>query len=282
MSSPDSAAPSSSWGSSYRLVAAEKWKAKSAVMGSGVTEALVEYAAPRPGMQVLDLASGTGEPGISVAQRVAPDGHVTAVDLSAELLELAARRAANRHLSNFSTRQADAHRLPFPDRSFDLVTCRFGVMFFGDVKQALAEVQRVLKQGARACFAVWGPFEQPYWQTTIKLVHRHVGGELLEPGGGDPFRFAAAGSLSEALRSAGFREVEESERKAPWVWRGSAEEVFEYSRAVSTPFHTMLTRVPEKSWPAILAEAHAAINRYRVEDEIRFGAVVVLASGKTA
>ncbi len=251
-------------------------------MGSAVTAALVEYADPQPGMRVLDLASGTGEPGISLAPRVSPGGHVTAVDLSAELLELAAQRAAHKSLTNFSTRQADAHELPFPDRTFDLATCRFGVMFFGDVKQALSELHRVLKPRARACFVVWGLFEQPYWQTTMKIVNRHVGGELLEPGGGDPFRFSAPGSLSEALRSAGFREVEESETNVPWVWRGTAEEVFEYARAVSTPFRTMLDRVPENKWPRILAEAHAAINHYRVEDEIRFGAVVVLASGKTS
>ena len=251
-------------------------------MGSAVTEELVKYADPQSGMQVLDLASGTGEPGISLAQRVSPGGHVTALDLSAELLELAAQRASRKNLSNFSTRQADAHSLPFPDRSFDLATCRFGVMFFGDVKQALSELHRVLKPGARACFVVWGLFEQPYWQSTMRIVHRHVGGELLEPGGGDPFRFSVAGSLSEALQSAGFRDVEESERNVPWIWRGTAEEVFEYARAVSTPFRTMLSRVPENKWPRILADVHTAINRYRVEDEIRFGAVVVLASGKAA
>ena len=50
------------WGSSFRLIASEKWKAKSAVMGKAVTEALVEYSRPLPGMRVLDLASGTGEP----------------------------------------------------------------------------------------------------------------------------------------------------------------------------------------------------------------------------
>ncbi len=268
------------WGSSYRLVAAEKWKAKSAVMGSGVTEALVEYAAPRPGMHILDLASGTGEPAISLAQRVVPGGSVTAVDLSAELLELAAQRARKKNLSNFSIQQADAHKLPFPDQSFDLATCRFGVMFFGDVKQALAELRRVLKPGARACFVVWGSFDQPYWETTMKVVQKYAGGALLEPGGGDPFRFSARGSLSQVLDAAGFREVEESARNVPWIWRGSAEEVFEYASAVSTPFRPMLDRVPRDKWPAILAEVHAAINQYRVGDEIRFGAMVVLAAGR--
>jgi len=269
-----------SWGASYRLVAAEKWKAKSAVMGSAVTEALVEYAAPHPGMQVVDLASGTGEPAISLAQRLAPGGTVTAVDLSSELLGLAGDRARKKNLSNFNIQQADAHQLPFPDQSFDLATCRFGVMFFRNAEQALTELRRVLRPGGRACFAAWGTAEQPYWQTTMKIVHQHVSGAMLDAAGPDPFRFAARGSLSQVLHAAGFHDLNESERNLPWIWRGTAEEVFEYARSVSTPFRPMLERVREEQWPAILAEAHAAIDQYRVGDEIRFGARVILASGR--
>jgi len=261
------------------LVAAEKWKAKSAVLGSAVTEAVVEYSRPLPGMRVLDLASGTGEPGISLAQRV-PQGSVTAVDQSSELLEIAAQRALNKNLLNFSTQQADAHQLPFADQSFDLAACRFGVMFFSDATGALAELRRVLKPRARACFAAWGPMEQPYWQTTMRIVHRHAGGTMLPPGGADPFRFSAAGSLSEVLNAAGFQEVEESTRNLPWTWPGEPEEVFEYALAVAAPFRPMLERVRMEEWPAIRAEASAAIKRYRVGDEIRFRADVVLASGK--
>jgi SAM-dependent methyltransferase len=268
------------WSSSFRLVASEKWKAKSAVLGNAVTEALVEYSRPVPGMRVLDLASGTGEPGISLAQRVGPQGSVTAVDQSFELLEIAAERARNKKLSNFTTQQADAHQLPFPDQSFDLASCRFGVMFFSDVERAVTELRRVLRAGARACFAAWGSIDQPYWQSTMKIVHRHVGGAILPAGGSDPFRFSAAGSLSEVLRSAGFREVEESAQKVPWTWPGDAEDVFEYASAVAAPFRPMLEQVSEEQWPTIRAEAKREIERYRVGNEIRFGADVVLASGK--
>ena len=249
-------------------------------MGSAVTHALVEYSRPSSGMRVVDLASGTGEPGISLAQRVGPQGSLTAVDQSSDLLEIAAERARHKNLTNFTVHQADAHSLPFADQSFDLATCRFGVMFFSDAPRALAELRRVLKPGARACFAAWGPIEQPYWQTMIKIVHRHVGGPLLPPGGSDPFRFSATASLSRVLLAAGFHEVEESTENFPWTWPGDAEEVFEYACAVSAPFRPMLERVAADDWPLIRAEAKAAIERYRVGDEIRFGADVILASGR--
>src|SRR6266571_3463527 len=127
------------------------------------------------------LASGTGEPAISLASRVGAQGHVTALDLSPGLLEIAAQRARARGLTNFTTQPADAHSLPFPDNSFDLATSRFGVMFFGDPRLALQELRRVLRPGARACFLAWGPFDQPYWQSMMGIVHRHVGGPLLQP-----------------------------------------------------------------------------------------------------
>jgi ubiquinone/menaquinone biosynthesis C-methylase UbiE len=249
-------------------------------MGHAATEALVEYARPEAGMNVLDVATGTGEPAITVARLVTPEGKVTALDQSVELLEIASRRARERQLTNFETRAADAHQLPFPDQTFDLATCRFGVMFFDDPVRALKELCRVLKPGARACFVAWGKFEQPYWQCTMKIIHKYVGGNMLEPGGSDPFRFSDSGSLSKVLQVAGFGKVEESTRTVPWTWPGKASEVLEYARSCSTPFQPMLGRVAQDKWPAIMTEAQAAMERYRVGDEIQFGASVVLASGR--
>ncbi len=273
-------APNPQWGASYRLVAAEKWKAKSAAMGRKVTEALVEYARPTPGMQVLDLASGTGEPAISLAARVAPQGHVTALDLSPELLAIAEQRAQARDLANFTTRQADAHYLPFPDDRFDLATCRFGVMFFSDCDRALRELHRVLKPSGRACFLAWGPFNQPYWASTMAVVHKHVGGSLMAPGGPDMFRFAKPGSLSTALRAAGFQSVEEEIKTLPWTWPGPPEEVWEYVRSVSTPFRPLLERVPAEKWGDISSDILEAIRKYSDGQSVHFGVTVVLASGR--
>jgi SAM-dependent methyltransferase len=278
-SSPKVPQSESGWGSHYRLVASDRWKAKSAVMGKAVTEALVEYAQPKTGMRVLDLASGTGEPAISIAMLVGAQGRVTALDLSADLLEIAKGRAQERSLENFSTQQADAQSLPFDDGSFDLATCRFGVMFFADAVLALRELHRVLIPGARACFLAWGPFDQPYWQSTMGVVHRHVSGPLLAPGGPDPFRFAQPGSLSSVLRNAGFGSVEEETRTVAWTWPGTAAEVWEQAQAVAVPFRPMLDRVPVHMRKRIDEQVLRAIQQYVRGENIEFGVSVVLASG---
>jgi SAM-dependent methyltransferase len=267
------------WGSSYRLIAAEKWKAKSAAMGRDVTEAIVGYARPTAGMNILDLASGTGEPAITIASRIGPTGHVTALDLSPELLEITEQRAKERGLTNITTKQADAHQLPFPDASFDLVTSRFGVMFFDN--RALQEARRVLKLNARACFMAWGPWEQPFWSTMMGVAHKYAGGTLVPPGQ-DPCRFGRPGSLSEELRKAGFQNVEEETMSLPWSWNGPAEEIWEQAQSCSTPFLPMLKRVPPDKWDEMNREVIASVNKYADGGSIKFGAVVVLASGEKA
>jgi len=277
--SKNSEKPPADWGNSYRLVASDQWKVKSAAMGKDVTQTLVQYARPKPGMCVLDLASGTGEPAISLATLVGAQGRVTALDLSAELLEIARGRAKERGLENFVTQQADAHFLPFENDAFDLATSRFGVMFFRDPVLACRELHRVLRDGARACFLAWGPFDQPYWRSTVAVVHRHVGGPLLQPGGPDPFRFSRPGSLSEVLRNAGFREVEEESRTVPWTWPGTPEDVWAQMQAVAVPFRPLLDRVPSDLWPKIHAEVLAEIAQYIQGEQIAFGVTVVLASG---
>ena len=265
-----------SWGSTFRLTASERWKAKSAALGANVTSALVEYAAPKKGMQVLDLGSGTGEPGITIAGIVNPTGHVTALDQSTELLEIAEARAQQRGLANFTTCLTSAETLPFPENRFDLIASRFAVMFFAS--DALREARRVLKPGARACFAAWGPFEQPYWSSMMGIVHKHVGGPLL-PASHDPFRFSRPGSLSSALEQAGFSRVEEQTVDIPWNWPGTKEDLWEYAQSVAAPFRPMLERVPVEKWNAIHQEVHNALQAHVERDTVKFNVAVVLASG---
>lgn len=269
-----------SWGSAFRLAASQRWRRQSAAMGADVTAAIVQFAAAQPGMQVLDLACGTGEPAISLAAEVGAQGRVEGIDLNPELLEVARGRAQQRKLNNIQFQQADAHSLPFPEAAFDLVTSRFGVMFFDDVVRALGEARRVLRPGGRAALLAWGPFKQPYFLATIALVLRHVPGPMLQPGAPDMFRFSQPGSLSAVLRQAGFAQIEERTVTVPWTWPGTPEEVWEYFREITVPFRPLLAAIPLDKSEQVNREVLAAIGRYYDGKQVNFTADVVLASGR--
>jgi len=138
-----------------------------------VAEALLDSARLTPSSHVLDVASGTGEPGLSAAARV-PRGKVTITDLAEKMLRVAEENALRRGLTNVETRQCDAGALPFGDATFDAVTARFGFMFFPDVLGAARELARVARPGARVTAAVWGAPEKNPWATTVETLDRFL------------------------------------------------------------------------------------------------------------
>ncbi|HEX8711810.1 MAG TPA: methyltransferase domain-containing protein [Terracidiphilus sp.] len=271
---------SASWGSAFRVAASQKWRRQSAAMGTGVTQAIVQLAAARPGMQVLDLACGTGEPAISLASQVGPQGRAVGIDINVELLEVARDRTRQRRLNNVEIRQADAHALPFSSESFDLVTSRFGVMFFDDIARALGEARRVLRPRGRIALLAWGPFEQPYFLTTIAIVRRHVTASTLQPDTLNMFRFSQPGSLTAALKQAGFTRIEERTVTVPWSWPGPPEEVWEYFREVTVPFRPLLASIPPDKAEQVNAEVIASVRRHYDGKQVNFTADVVLASAE--
>ena len=113
------------------------------------TELLRAAAGIAPGMHVLDLGSGHGEPALTFACAVGTDGHVTATDLSAPMLALAQEQAAIAGLRNLTFTVTDAADLPFDDASFDAATSRFSMMYVMDAAAAYGDIRRVLKPDGR-------------------------------------------------------------------------------------------------------------------------------------
>lgn len=107
---------------------------------------LVELAAPQPGWTALDIATGTGHTGFALAPQVAA---VVGIDLTPEMLAEARGLQARNGLTNVRFEIADAHRLPFPDASFEIVACRRAAHHFSNLRLALAEMVRVLRPGGR-------------------------------------------------------------------------------------------------------------------------------------
>src|SRR5215468_3705111 len=112
---------------------------------------LAERVAGHQPQRVLETAAGTGVLTRAMAARL-PQALIVATDLNQPMLDHAARRLAG---SGIDWRPADALALPFEDRSFDVVTCQFGAMFFPDKVKGFGEARRVLKPGGRFLFNVW-------------------------------------------------------------------------------------------------------------------------------
>lgn len=105
---------------------------------------LVELTQPQPDWQVLDIATAAGHTAYAFAPHVA---HVTATDITPEMIPVAAKLAAERGITNVTLEAADAEALPYADGSFDLVTCRIAPHHFPHVDQFVREAARVLRSG---------------------------------------------------------------------------------------------------------------------------------------
>jgi demethylmenaquinone methyltransferase/2-methoxy-6-polyprenyl-1,4-benzoquinol methylase len=123
----------------------------------------VETAAVRPGMHVLDLASGTGDLARAMAKRAGTHGSVVLADINDQMLRVGRDRTIDAgELSGLSWCQCDAETLPFPDASFDRVTIGFGLRNVTDKEAALSEMYRILKPAGKALVLEFSkPISQP-------------------------------------------------------------------------------------------------------------------------
>jgi ubiquinone/menaquinone biosynthesis C-methylase UbiE len=169
-----------------------------------VNARLIELAEIDTGHTVVDVATGIGDPALSVARRVGSTGRVIATDQSAAMLAIAEKRARDRGLTNIEFRLLDANDFDLPDGTIDAVVCRWGLMFLSDLADALGRMRRSLKTGRCLAAATWADAEK----VPIISVRRNVMGVFDIPTGPlDPFRLSSAAALSAAATLAGFTDV---------------------------------------------------------------------------
>lgn len=126
-----------------------------------VAEALVDRADISGDTSVLDVASGTGEPSLTLARRHRHQNvWITGVDDAEAMVRCANKKAGEEGLSRLCFQKMKAEDLHFPSASFDRIISRFGVMLFDDPLRGLEEMRRVLKAGGKMAIAVWGLFHK--------------------------------------------------------------------------------------------------------------------------
>lgn len=187
----------------------KKWDELNMAFLKPMGDEIIAGLDPGPDAHILDVATGTGEPGLTIAS-IATHGSVTGFDIAEGMINVARENATARGLINYRAVVGDVSELPFPDNSFDGISCRMGFMFFPDMLLAAKEMFRVLKPGGSLSASVWGMPENNFWITAIMgTVKKHIELSPPQPGAPGLFRCASPGFMIDLLQTTGFHKIVE-------------------------------------------------------------------------
>lgn len=209
--------------------------------------------------RVLDIASGTGEPGLTIA-KILKNGKVILTDLSEDMLKVALENANQKGINNIETQVCDVSELPFPDNTFDAISCRFGYMFFPDIKLATKEIFRVLKPGGRIATTVWSIPEKNFWVTAIGgTINKNMQLQPPPPDAPGMFRCAKNGFMKDIFEQAGLKNSFEKEVTSK-LNCGSADVYWNMMTDVAAPFVAALSKADDAMKDKIKNEVFQIIN----------------------
>ena len=209
----------------------EKWWLSIETATAPLNERLIERAGLRTGARVLDIATGLGEPALTVARRVGPTGHVLAVDLAPGMLARAARRMEAAGFEHVEFLERDVQDLGLEGAGFDAAVCRFGLMLVHDPVRAARQIGLALAPGATFAAAVWARASKaPFFELPARAMSEVFGMPPIpdpdlrgEPG---PTRLGEPALFEQVLVDAGFENVEVE----PFTLRYSFASVDEFRR----------------------------------------------------
>jgi len=237
----------------------KKWVDKTTATHQPVSDRLVELARIGAGNRVLDVAAGYGEPALTAARTVGPDGYVVATDIAPEMLAFGRERAAAAGVANLEFVECEASALEFAPQSFDAAISRWGIIFDPEAEATAARIRSFLKPGARMAISSWGP---PAEAPLIALPMSTVLGYLQQPpppaGTPGPLSRPTPEAIGAILDGGGFSEVEVDEVRFDVDW-DSAEEFTAFIKDIVAPLVTLLEQHPpevrEGAWNAVTEAA---------------------------
>ena len=242
-------------------------------------EEIIAAIQPKDNDLVLDIAAGTGEPGLTIATML-NGGKVVITDLAEDMIAIARENAAARNISNVEMMACDVCELPFPDNSFDKISCRMGFMFFPDMQLAANEMTRVLKPGGKIATSVWDAPEKNFWVTaTMGTVNRNM--ELPAPAPGAPgmFRCAKPGLMKEVFEKAGLKNI--SERPvASRLNSGTVDVYWNMMTEIAAPFVAAMSKADEATRQKIKKEVYETISQRYPDGKVFIDAAAIVIAGE--
>lgn len=219
----------------------------------------------QPGDTVLELAAGVGDTGFEAAAIVGEHGRLISTDFSPAMVEAARRRGAELGIRNVDYRVMDAEHIALDTASVDGVLCRFGYMLMADPAAALAETRRVLRDGKRLAFSVWGAPERNPWMTILARLLVE-GGHVPPPKPGDPDPFCMAGKdrTKALLEAVGFTTVRMEELPVTFAYR-DVDDFLSVADDTAGPLAMVLQRLPESERTTIKGQLEDAFAEFTVD-----------------
>lgn len=238
-----------------------------------VSDKIVELAEIKPGDKVLDIATGIGEPAITAAKRVKPNGKVVALDISPQMLAIAKTRAKSLGLDGIMEfRESDGEKINSlePISKFDAILSRWGLMFFPNLSEVLVKIREVLVTNGRLSAAVWSaPSKVPWLDLAFAAVRKQINAPAPPPGTPGPFALADIEALKQSFNQAGFKDIKIDTLQITFEF-DSPESYTKLHRQTATRIHAMLAdqieEVKKQAWDSITeavwqyADSHGRVN----------------------
>lgn len=258
----------------------ERYAGTIRTMFAPVTAALIEEAGIVAGDTVLDVAGGTGEPSLTIAEKVGPTGFVMCTDAVAEMVAAAESEAVRRGVTNVRFQQCQADSLPFENNNFDAAVSRLGAMFFPDPVAAVREMLRVTKAEGTLSFVVWSLNEaNPFTYKVSDVVARHVQTPPVDPDAPSAFTFAERGKLARVLSEAGAVNVRERLLDFRIEAPISRDEFWELRSATSGTLREKLEALTPDLRLTIANEVKEAVAEFFPHGQMSFPAQMLIVSG---
>jgi SAM-dependent methyltransferase len=238
--------------------------------------AVVRALRVRPGYRVLDLAAGTGVVAEALVPKVGPGGLVVAADISAMMLRAGRRRLDQRGRSSIDYVQTTAESPGLADRSFDAVSCAFGLMHFVEPAEGLRAMRGLVRPGGRCAVTVWAPLGKRLHSPFDEAFAARFGndGALFSHRDG----FSLPGTLTASLTAAGFLKVDERAAEATLI----VKDLDEWWQIITSGRLGMrLKALKPKQAARVRKDAYDRAERFATRDGTRwhFPADAVLAVG---